>query len=280
MGITLHRPCSLRSESFPPFLFHLKAVGFTGDNGPRAVCVVANISSMYYHFAILLLFRPLIKLRIVGSKVSPRDVCSQAADAIQGLLRSYSQLYTLRRTPSFVPYFVLTSAIMHMAIAASSPTDTPSPPSPTGDAPMPSGAPSGKSDPRVFKSIRQGIADLTEMAPCHHFAQQALNILRYLSKKWNLDVDLGHGGTKVPHEDVDSLVKTNTSSLNFFAPNAQLEDVICTWGTGGGTVIPRTQDVNESEGKPENPLFWPFPYQGRPMLPGGRELEEAGFTFI
>ncbi|GJC97042.1 nitrate assimilation regulatory protein nira [Colletotrichum higginsianum] len=73
---------------------------------------------MYYHFAILLLFRPLIKLRIIGSKLLPRDVCGQAADAIQGLLRSYSQLYTLRRTPSFVPYFVLTSSIMHLAIGA------------------------------------------------------------------------------------------------------------------------------------------------------------------
>ncbi|KAI1160843.1 fungal-specific transcription factor domain-containing protein [Nemania serpens] len=74
---------------------------------------------MYYHFAILLLFRPLIKLRIIGSAILPRDVCSQAADAIQGLLRSYSQLYTLHRTPSFVPYFLLTSSIMHLAIGAS-----------------------------------------------------------------------------------------------------------------------------------------------------------------
>ena len=54
---------------------------------------------MYYHFAILLLFRPLVKLRIIGSYVIPRDVCVQAADAIQGPLRSYAQLYTLKRTP-------------------------------------------------------------------------------------------------------------------------------------------------------------------------------------
>ncbi len=81
---------------------------------------------MYYHFAILLMFRPLIKLRIIGSAIRPRDVCAQAADAIQGLLRSYSQLYTLRRTPSFVPYFVLTSSIMHLAIGASA-SSSPSP---------------------------------------------------------------------------------------------------------------------------------------------------------
>lgn len=250
---------------------------------------------MYYHFAILLLFRPLIKLGIVGSKVSPRDVCSQAADAIQGLLRSYSQLYTLRRTPSFVPYFVLTSAIMHMAIAASSPSkpspSSPSaepesaPPSSTGDAEHSDstrrGAPSSKSDPRVFQAIRQGIADLTEMAPCHHFAQQALNILRYLSKKWKLDVDMGRGKGKETAEDVDQLAKPYTSSLNFFAPNVQLENMVCAWGTGGGTVIPRTQDVNETQGKPQgSPLFWPFPFQGRPMLPSGKELNEAGFEFL
>ncbi|KAK9243073.1 hypothetical protein V1506DRAFT_27191 [Lipomyces tetrasporus] len=74
---------------------------------------------MYYHFAILLLFRPLIKLRIVGSKVSPGDVCSQAADAIQGLLTSYTRLYTLQLTPgAFVPDFALNSSIMHHAVGA------------------------------------------------------------------------------------------------------------------------------------------------------------------
>lgn len=252
---------------------------------------------MYYHFAILLLFRPFIKLKILGSKVSPRDVCSQAADAIQGLLRSYSQLYTLRRTPSFVPYFVLTSAIMHMAIAATAEEEKAEASSPsqeesghsdseTGSQRRPSltsGAPSSKTDPRVFKAIRQGIADLTEMAPCHHFAQQALNILRYLSKKWNLGVDMGRG--KDTSDDVDRLVKPYTASLNFFSPNAPVEDIICAWGTGSGTgagtVIPRMQDVRETEGTPKlNPLFWPFPFQGRPMLPEGKELKDAGFVFI
>ncbi|CAI4214215.1 unnamed protein product [Parascedosporium putredinis] len=197
---------------------------------------------MYYHFAILLLFRPLIKLKIIGSKVLPRDVCSQAADAIQNLLRSYSQLYTLRRTPSFVPYFVLTSAIMHMAIAASPPSapssahgaSGPQPGSQGPSSPDSSGlgaaAPSSRSDPRVLQSIRQGISDLTEMAPCHHFAQQALNILCYLAKKWNLDVDMGREKTEAT-EDMDRLLlRPHTSSLNFFVPNVQLEDFMCGWG--------------------------------------------------
>ncbi|KAI9163724.1 Nitrogen assimilation transcription factor nit-4 [Paramyrothecium foliicola] len=224
---------------------------------------------MYYHFAILLLFRPLIKLRILGSKILPRDVCSQAADAIQGLLKSYSKLYTLRRTPSFVPYFVLTSSIMHLAIAAATGQVE------AGSTPNPSKTPP-KIDAHVSESISQGIADLTEMAPCHHFAEQALNILRYLAKKWDIEVDID--AEKLPPEDYDRLVKPYTSSLNFFAPNVQSTDFICDWGpiqpmSGGGDL----NAAQKSGDNMENPLFWPFPMQGRPMLPSGEELEQAGF---
>ncbi|RBR23720.1 uncharacterized protein FIESC28_03516 [Fusarium coffeatum] len=226
---------------------------------------------MYYHFAILLLFRPLIKLRIIGSKVAPRDVCSQAADAIQGLLRSYSSLYTLRRTPSFVPYFVLTSAIMHLAIGATSvnPEAT--------EADMEKAV---KVDPRVAESITQGISDLTEMAPCHQFAEQALNILRYLAAKWNIDVE--NNADKLTAEEYDRLVLPQTGSLNFFSPNMREGDITCQWGAGN--FMPGTSEQSPSAQKVgdnmENPLFWPFPMQGRPILPDGLELEHAGFAIL
>ncbi|KAM5347200.1 hypothetical protein ACJ41O_010205 [Fusarium nematophilum] len=228
---------------------------------------------MYYHFAILLLFRPLIKLRIIGSKVAPRDVCSQAADAIQGLLRSYSQLYTLRRTPSFVPYFVLTSVIMHLAIGATTFKSSSEDPTPED---MEKAV---KIDPHVSESITQGIADLTEMAPCHHFAEQALNILRYLAQKW--DIEVGMTGDKLTAEEYDRLVKPHTGSLNFFAPSIREGDIMCQWGTGrflaGGEDKSGIQKTGDSM---ENPLFWPFPMQGRPILPSGKELEQAGFAII
>ncbi|EHK22819.1 uncharacterized protein TRIVIDRAFT_113690, partial [Trichoderma virens Gv29-8] len=228
---------------------------------------------MYYHFAILLLFRPLIKLRIIGSKVSPRDVCSQAADAIQGLLTSYAQLYTLRRTPSFVPYFVLTSAIMHLAIGA---TLVKSDGSETSEEKMKKAA---KMDPRVSEALTRGIADLTEMAPCHHFAEQALNILRYLAKKWNIEVNVD--GDKVPPDDPDNLVRPYSSSLNFFAPNVQESDFMCGWGPSPEMVETlQAPIIKKSAETAENPLFWPFPMQGRPLLPTGAELEQAGFVML
>ncbi|KAI5463932.1 fungal-specific transcription factor domain-containing protein [Mariannaea sp. PMI_226] len=226
---------------------------------------------MYYHFAILLLFRPLIKLRIIGSKVSPRDVCSQAADAIQSLLKSYSQLYTLRRTPSFVPYFVLTSSIMHLAIGATALQRS------DEDSATENMEKVVKLNSRVKDAITQGIADLTEMAPCHHFAEQALNILRYLAQKWDIDVDVG--GVELTAEEYDRLVRPNTGSLNFFAPNLREEDILCNWGIGralaGSDKQPSMSKAAESM---ENPLFWPFPMQGRPILPSGAELEQAGFA--
>lgn len=244
---------------------------------------------MYYHFAILLLFRPLIKLKIIGSSISPRDVCSQAADAITGLLRSYAQLYTLRRTPSFVPYFVLTSSIMHLAIAATGADPQPA----TDDPKAGQGAEAthfpAKLDPHVTEAVARGIADLTEMAPCHHFAEQALNILRFLAAKWNIDVEITTTGGEQPRQVAlpasdDAGTRPVSNSLNFFAPNFLESDFNCTWGRGtasgsGGDTRAGSRPNNAAQTADalENPLFWPFPMQGRPMLPTGKELEEAGF---
>lgn len=232
---------------------------------------------MYYHFAILLMFRPLIKLRIIGSNVLPRDVCFQAADAIQGLLRSHAQLYTLRRTPSFVPYFVLTSSIMHLALGASGEPSQQDP----GDHLGPLARETQTVDSRVAKAIKQGVEDLEEMSPCHHFAEQALNILRYLARAWNIDVDMGDE-TRQP-EEYRGKARFYSSSLNFFAPNVREKDFVRVWGPDG-TRKPGVEDgsqrVAEMGGGIGNPLFWPFPMQGQPILPSGDELAAAGFESL
>ena len=205
---------------------------------------------MYYHYAILLLFRPFIKLDIVSSGVSPRDVCSQAASAISTLVNSYSQLYTLRRTPSFVPYFVLTSSIAHIVTL--------------GNA---------REGP---EKLKQGIADLKEMTGCHGFAIRALDILRYLISHWNVDVaialDFPDSSDEIEMgveegESRSQLCRPKSTSLNQFCPNVESVDVV----NGIGNV---------AEG--DNPLFWPFPLQGRPLLDVsvGGALESGGFRLL
>ncbi|KAI1827620.1 hypothetical protein F4861DRAFT_327664 [Xylaria intraflava] len=296
----------------------IPAVLRLGQNFTPAVL----FAHMYYHFAILLLFRPLIKLRIIGSAILPRDVCSQAADAIQGLLRSYSQLYTLRRTPCFVPYFLLTSAIMHLAVGASA--MEPVPPVTrlntsmanrhhtgssrvaslrgAGDGAESTAPPIGPTmvrlSPKIAAAVKQSISDLAEMAPCHHFAEQALNILRFIAKKWNIEVDVPYQGVG---GDVEKLVRPSTSSLNFFVPNVSTEDFIRAAskvpsqhgdmsrmeGMTIGETNPEAQSGSSSrrvaaaaEDALENPLFWPFPTQGRPIFPEGSQLVEAGFALL
>lgn len=270
----------------PPY-----AMGPLSASGPLDGRIPDCQTSMYYHFAILLLFRPLIKLRIIGSSICPRDVCSQAADAICGLLRSYAQLYTLRRTPSFVPYFVLTSSIMHLAIGATRSEEAQSAENADGaqqgQVPQASTRPP-KLDRHAAESLSRGIEDLAEMAPCHHFAEQALNILRYLAKKWNVDVEIKPTPQDEPTRvELHESTRPVTSSLNFFAPNFLESDFNCTWGgpTGSGLgsesgLTNRPVDVPQKAEAMENPLFWPFPMQGRPLLPSGKELEEAGFEII
>ncbi|EXL66302.1 hypothetical protein FOPG_17518 [Fusarium oxysporum f. sp. conglutinans race 2 54008] len=221
---------------------------------------------MYYHFAILLLFRPLIKLRIIGSQVSPRDVCLEAANAIQDLLMSYSRLYTLKRVPSFMPYFALTSSIMHLTIMAVT-------------APREELDTTERTDSHVSKASNQGITRLAEMTPCHYITEQAPRILCYLAKKWNVDVDVNTGAI-LNHEEYERVIRSCTSSLNSFLLPMITEGSIFLWDTGKEVEGRTSSQPKKTAASMEDPLFWPFLMQRRPMLSGGRELEEAGFAML
>jgi hypothetical protein len=154
---------------------------------------------MYYHFAILLLFRPFIKLEIFGSGVSPRDVCAQAAGALQTLVNSYAQLYTLRRTPSFVPYFVLAASITHLVTLGT-----------------------GRSGP---EALNQCVSDLKTLSDCHGFATRAHDILRFLAEHWEVPVEME------PVEDDTNIklkVGPRSDSFNQFCPNMESVDMAST----------------------------------------------------
>lgn len=218
---------------------------------------------MYYQFTILVLFRPLIGLRIIGSSIIPGDVCLQAADAIQGLLRSYTQLYTLRRTPSIVPYIVLASSVMHLAIGAYTPS--PNSTSPPTSLSLPSYAQGrkGSSDHafprrilpgtrpesglsaspslpvhnmRVAETISQGISDLTEMASCHRFAEQALHTLRDFAKQRGIKLNISQSGT-LSEQGTYQLVRPQPSNPNSPVPGITEHNFSSTWGANGERIL-------------------------------------------
>ncbi|TLS20990.1 uncharacterized protein PpBr36_10784 [Pyricularia pennisetigena] len=92
---------------------------------------------MYYHFYLGVLFRPLADQQAhdstesydfdistgspavsttittaTGDRASPRTICTESAHAVIALAQSFRRIYTLRRTPAFLPYFVYAAGMM------------------------------------------------------------------------------------------------------------------------------------------------------------------------
>ena len=149
-----------------------------------------------------------------------------------------------------MPYFVLTSSIAHIITL--------------GNA---------REGP---EQLKQGIKDLKEMAGCHVFAIRGLDILRYLIVHWDVNVSLTDDedddevdgeeeGKEREGKSRKELCRAKSTSLNQFCPNIESVDVV----NGIGRV-----------GEGDNPLFWPFPLQGRPLLDVGSSLEKGGFRLL
>ena len=171
----------------------------------------------------------------MDSDVVPKQVCIEAANAISSLVRSYRQLYTLRRTPSLVPYMIFASSVMHLIA-----TDSRSTPL------------------TATTQVKQDIAALNEMGPCHIFAKRARQILVRMADNWSVSgPQTGLATIKRDDDDADCVLQS--SSMNFFCP-----DMEC--------MLP-TSDPSQT------PLFSPFTTQGIPLLAMDKELEAAGFTF-
>ncbi|PQK08989.1 hypothetical protein BB8028_0001g10600 [Beauveria bassiana] len=217
---------------------------------------------LYYHFAILLLFRRFIKLRVIGSETLPWQVCSQSADAIQNLVMSYSKLYTLRRTASFLPYIMFTATTTLIAIAAArlhldlgeSVLDAPA-----------------IADCRGREALRQNIESFIEIAPHHPFASQALFYLQRLADGWGLDVD---GGMPPVYGYSDPEQQGDSSSFRF-SPPREAENITHKWHENADSV-----EDHGAKGAQTNMeasishLFW-LQEQHLPLDMGA--LEQAGF---
>ena len=121
------------------------------------------------------------------------------------------------------------------------------------------------------------------MAPCHRFAEQALNILRFLAVKWNIDIDTDDGWSLLP--DHDRLVRSSVSSYNMFALNKQAIDIFFDWEVNWGhrQMKPFSKEQQSEEQDldvSENLRLWPFPILRQPSVPQVENLEAAGFLWL
>ncbi|KAH8713429.1 Nitrogen assimilation transcription factor nit-4 [Beauveria bassiana] len=221
---------------------------------------------LYYHFAVLLLFRRFINLRVIGSEILPWQVCSQCADAIQNLVVSYAKLYTLRKTASFLPYIMFIAVTTYVAIAAARLRVDPSG-SALSAPPI--------ADHRAREALKQNIENFAEIAPHHPFAKQALYYLRRLAYRWGLDVPSDNG--MLPMYGYDDPEQLGDSSSGRSTTTNGAGTITGEW-YGNETSI--EYDAREAESNMEAlipQLFW-LQDQHLPLDVG--TLEQTGFTLL
>lgn len=69
---------------------------------------------MYYHTAILLLFRPFLKATLTNSEIVPREVCRKAANMICDIWSEHRRLYNLSGIYMFQVHCLLTACTIHI----------------------------------------------------------------------------------------------------------------------------------------------------------------------
>lgn len=215
--------------------------------------------SIYYHFAILHTFRPFLRLRILNSRILPRQLCLQAADAIQAHLRAYSSLYGLRRTPSFLPYVVLGTSRIYLAIEQlGGPGE-----SKQGDYDswLSAHVRTSKSVSRhAAEALKANIAALDEMARCHRAAVVGVRMLGYLTRAW--------GVYKEIRGAMEGEAVAAGRAPDFFGP-----------GEVGGGEAEEGGPAHETD-MLRSALFWPAARVPPVIVPAATDLESLGFEGV
>jgi hypothetical protein len=180
---------------------------------------------MYFHFAILIFFRPFRNQNIAESTTSPRRICSEAAENLFTLIKSYRDLYTLRRVPSFVPYMILTANLAYLVDLTDDDDDD--------------------EQPNPSHSDLASLSYLQDMCTSHDFAERALDIVDYFSNMWGVRTRSGSSGVDILRERLRQAsgggsgsshphpARDITSTETFFLPASPAEPA----GSSGGGYV-------------------------------------------
>ena len=144
----------------------------TEDASPHILCLqyvfymqlvigqANGIFSMYYWAAVLLLFRPFLKAKILSRPdLVPRELARTAADKISEIWEQHRKLYNYSGIYMFQVHCLLTACTIHIISIPS--------PSPTNH----------------FTRACSAFQDLSER---NEWARSSIRILRNLSRRWNL----------------------------------------------------------------------------------------------
>ena len=190
---------------------------------------------MYYHTVVLHLFRPFLKVNLLYSSVSPREVCTQSAENISSLANLHRNLYSLRRACAIMAHCILSASTIHLLN-------------------LPSLSASGH--------LTSDLRHLREMSINHAFAGRCSRIVELLAQKWGIalpdETNQARGRTSAEPSSVSP-----TSTYLFSDPGSASQSR--TRRDSMADLLPNL-DTSSTPSPSLMDLFWtPFPYQGVPL---------------
>lgn len=201
----------------------------------------------------MLLFYRFSKITIKVSSMSTLKVCLQPANAILRLATSYSNLYTFRRAPTFLPYFLFGAASIY-ARSFCTPNNNP--------------VMTEEKDRTTFKEC---IENLEQMIPYNAFAKKALDVLCDAADQLGICISIS--GIKAPFCAEGPLKATFQPTLA--APDIQNMPCTCRSSDALGS---RSDQIKANLFRKADPtmrcLTW---LQHDGITPIDDELSRAGF---
>lgn len=199
---------------------------------------------MYYHAAILLLFRPFLKAKFTQSDVSPREVCRNAANSISDIFARHRALYNLTGIYAFQLHCLLTACTIHII-----------------------NVPAPASTDRLTKAC-ESFQDLSSK---NDWAVGSLNIIKGLVSKWNIilpletETALYRNAEQTSDFDFSQDFHMSTEMGEASRPEKRRRAHIYHPST---QVMQKRQRLapRQTRQEPTNYLFAPFPNQPAPLL--------------
>ncbi|KAK4938268.1 hypothetical protein LTR10_021247 [Elasticomyces elasticus] len=127
-----------------------------------------------------------------------RVACAEAADNILSLIRTYKNIYGLRRTPAFLPYLVLSAELGRMADHKT-----------------------GEHKNELYHT--PGLQYLKELALAHPFAIRTISICRYFRRGWGIEASPEDERDLPEDSEQEGDGVAMSHELTFFRPDVDLE---------------------------------------------------------
>lgn len=181
---------------------------YSKTNHRDLVVQALTISSMLYYTTIVHLFRPMLKVDLIGSDVHPRDICIEAANKVSNIVRIYRCFYDFRVAHLIIPHCLLSVSIVHLLYS--------------------------KDDRTSYMNLVDGLHGLQDVQMCHYFGARSFRIIHTLAKTWKLpwpeefrqsklisenDSDMSQSTRSPPADPLLIVPNTVTTTGNRLGPN-------------------------------------------------------------